>query len=102
MKSCWRFAVFSAATDPSCLLTALATSATALGSLAAITLIRAVCPASCRLSAAWFQSTSMKRSGVAAKASSVGQSRAWIVTPLPVATMPTMASPGTAWQQPAK
>ena len=26
----------------------------------------------------------------------------WMVTPLPVVTMPTMRSPGSGWQQPAK
>ena len=26
----------------------------------------------------------------------------WMVTPLPVVTMPTMRSPGKGWQQPAK
>ena len=39
--------------------------------------------------------------GRAAKLSSVRQSREWMVTPLPVVTMPTILSPGRGWQQPA-
>ena len=48
------------------------------------------------------QATSSQRSGVSAKLSSVSQSMVWMVTPLPVVTMPTMRSPGSGWQQPAK
>ena len=36
----------------------------------------------------------------AEKLSSVAQSIVWMVTPLPVVTMPTMRSPGIGWQQP--
>ncbi len=49
-----------------------------------------------------FQATSSQRSGVSAKLASVSQSMVWMVTPLPVVTMPTMRSPGSGWQQPAK
>ncbi len=101
MKSCWRLTILQVGNHPVLLRQALVISASAAGSLSAITLIRAVC-ALARPAASGFQSTSMKRSGVAAKPASVGQSRPWIVTPLPVATMPTIGSPGTGWQQPAK
>ena len=107
MKSGCRLTIFRLATAPSCLAMALVRLASAVGSLAPITLIRAVwfgALPSVRptVSAVWFQSTSMKRSGVAAKPVSVWHSRAWIVTPLPVVMMPTISSPGTGWQQPAK
>ena len=79
--------------------------ASAAGSLLAITETRPVWPLALAgrsaAKAAGSQSTSMKRSGVAAKLSSVWHSRVWMVTPLPVVTMPTMRSPGSGWQQPA-
>ena len=48
------------------------------------------------------QATSIHRSGVSPKLSSVSQSIVWMVTPLPVVMMPTMRSPGSGWQQRAK
>src|SRR5439155_15097179 len=69
------------------------------GSLAIVTLIRPTWAAS---ASSLDQATSSQRSGSAAKLSSVSQSIVWIVTPLPVVTMPTIRSPGSGWQQPAK
>ena len=108
MKSGWRLTIFRLATAPSCLAMALVRLASAVGSLRADhadprgVAGRLAVGRGRRSAPSWFQSTSMKRSGVAAKPVSVWQSRPWIVTPLPVVTMPTMSSPGTGWQQPAK
>src|SRR5216684_1367349 len=69
------------------------------GSLPRVTLMRPTCPASSPL---LVQATSSQRSGVSAKLASASQSMVWMVTPFPVVTMPTMRSPGSGWQQPAK
>ena len=68
------------------------------GSLATTSATRPTRPSA---SSAVSHDTSIQRSGVSAKLASVSQSIVWMVTPLPVVTMPTMRSPGSGWQQPA-
>src|SRR6202035_5828813 len=98
-KSVERLVIFRLLILPPCLPIVVVRLPRLPGSLAIVTLIRPVWAAS---ASSLVQATSSQRSGSSAKLSSVSQSIVWIVTPLPVVTMPTMRSPGNGWQQPAK
>src|SRR5205807_9959325 len=87
-KSVERLVIFRLLILPPCLPIVVVRLPRLPGSLAIVTLIRPTWLASSSL----LQATSSQRSGVSAKLSSVSQSIVWIVTPLPVVTMPTMRS----------
>src|SRR5215831_223125 len=90
-KSDERLVIFRLLMLPPCLPITVVRLPRLPGSLAIVTLSRPTCTASSSL----LHATSSQRSGVSAKLSRVSQSIVWIVTPLPVVTMPTMRSPGS-------
>jgi hypothetical protein len=98
-KSSERLVIFKLLILPPCFPMTVVRLPRLPGSFAIVTFTRPTWTASPSLPP---QATSSHRSGVSAKLSSVSQSIVWIVTPLPVVTMPTMRSPGSGWQQPAK
>src|SRR3546814_824241 len=101
-KSVVRLVIFRLVMLPLCLAMIVVSALSAPGSLLMTRLMRPTWPCDFSASAGESQARSSQRSGCSANCSSASQSMVWMVTPLPVVTMPTLRSPGSGWQQPAK